>query len=132
MKIENQESLIAAGVAAAFVILPTLAFGGGDRFSKNAAKLITFVEKLLNAFRREQFSDDDEAQPPAGFDQLLESHVQFVRKVGSALSGASLVVVGRGRRAATHKLSRHMPPEPRVGQRIDDLAGARGKKPKPL
>ena len=132
MRIENQESLIAVSVAAAFAILPAFAFGGGDRFPENAAKLIAFVEKLLNAFRRKQFSDYDEAQPPTGFDQFLERHVQFVSKVGFALSGASLVVVWRGRRAAAHKLSSDMPPEPGVRQRIDDGPAARREAPKPL
>ena len=111
MKIENQESLIATSGAAAFVILPAFAFDGGDRFAKNAAKLDTFVENLLDAFGREQFSDNDEAQPPTGFDQLFESHVQFVSKVGLALSGTSLVVIGRSRCAATHKLPGEVPPE---------------------
>jgi hypothetical protein len=56
LKIENQESLTAASVAA-FVILPAFAFGCRDRFAKNAAKLVTFVKNRLNAFGRKQFSD---------------------------------------------------------------------------
>ena len=130
MKIENQESLGAASIAAAFVILPAFAFGGRDRFAENSAKLVSFVENRLNAFGRKQFSDNDEAQPPTRFHQFLESHVQFVSKVGLALSGASLVVVGRGRRAAAHKLSSHMPPEPCVRQRIHYFPDARREAPK--
>ena len=130
MKIENQESLSAASVAAAFVILPACAFGGRDRFAKNAAKLATFVENRLNAFGRKQFSDHNEAQPPTRFHQFLESHVQFVSQVGLALSGACLVLVGRGRRAAAHKLSSNMPPEPCVGQRIHHFPNARREVPK--
>ena len=54
LRIENQESLSAANVAAAFVILPAFAFGGRDRFAKNAAKLVAFVENRLNTFGRKQ------------------------------------------------------------------------------
>ena len=132
MKIENQESLSAASVAAPFVILPAFAFGGPDRFAKNAAKLVTFVENRLNAFGRKQFSDNDQAQPPTRLHQFLESHVQFVSKVELALSGASLVVIGRGRRAAAHKLSSDMPPEPCVRQRIHHFPDARREVPKTL
>ena len=130
MKIENQESLSAASVVAALVILPAFAFGRRDRFGKNAAKLVTFVEHRLNAFGGQQFSDNDEPQPPTSFHQFLESHVQSMSKVGLALGGASLVVVGRGRRAAAHKLSSNMPPEPCVRQRIHHFPDARRDAPK--
>jgi hypothetical protein len=36
LKIENQESLSAANVAATFVVIPPFAFGGRDRVAKYA------------------------------------------------------------------------------------------------
>ena len=84
--------------------------------------MFAFVSQFVDSLSRKQFSDDDESEPPASFDQFLERDVQFVGEVGFAFGGASLVVVGRGRRAAPHKLARDMPPEPDVRQRIDDLA----------
>ena len=51
-------------------------------------------------------------------------------KVRLAPSGASLVVVGRGRRAAAHKLSSDMPPEPCVRQGIHHFPDARREAPK--